>query len=141
MMNALIPLAGLDEVFESFFGGDRASSGPNGSNEVRHVPYADILEGDKNYLIQLDLPGVDRQSLSIEVENQVLKVTGERTLPVPEGYQARRKELPAKLHFQRSFNLGKEIDAERIGAKLDNGVVTITLPKAEVALPRRIEVK
>jgi HSP20 family protein len=142
MRNALIPLTNLDGLLDSFFGPSRDSllQGGNGGT-LPHLPMADVLEGEKDFRIQLDLPGVDRESLKIEVEDQTLRIAAERTQAALEGYTVRRKELPGKISIQRSFQLGKEIDHERITARLEDGVLTVTLPKAEVALPRRIEVK
>jgi HSP20 family protein len=142
MLNALVPFRHLDEVFDSFFWPVRADRPGNGDERlVRHAPYADVLEGEKEYLIRLDMPGVDRKDLNVEVEDQILTVTAVREQSLPEGYEARRKELPGKFQLQRSFRLGGEVDADKIGASLEAGVLTITLPKAERILPRRIDIR
>jgi HSP20 family protein len=142
MVNTLIPISHFDEVLDSFFGPrwTRNQAQAN-SQALPQVPHADILEGDKDFLIRLDLPGVDRKTLDLNLEDQVLTIKAERELPAPEGYKAHRKELPGKVVLKRSFNLGSEIDAENISAKLEDGVLTVTLPKTDQALPRRIEVK
>jgi HSP20 family molecular chaperone IbpA len=138
MMNALIPFNHLDEMLDGFLA-PRACAPRDGA--AHRMPAADILEGEKDYLIRLDMPGVARESLSIELEDQTLKVSAERELPAPEGYTSRRKELAGKVAYRRAFSLGQEIDVEKIGAKLEDGVLTITLPKAEQVLPRRIQVQ
>ena len=80
-----------------------------------------------------------------EMMAQTLTVTGtikaEHEQEIPEGYKAHRKELINKHAVRRSFNLGKEIDADGISAKLESGILMVTLPKTEKVLPRRIEVK
>jgi len=142
MVNTLIPFNRVDDMLDSFFS-PRLAWRPTRMNgqSLHQVPYADVLEGEKDFLIRLDLPGVDRESLNLNLEDQVLTIMAERELQAPEGYQTHRKELPGKVTMKRSFNLGSEIDAENISAKLENGILTVTLAKSDKALPRRIEVK
>jgi HSP20 family molecular chaperone IbpA len=141
MVNSLIPMTRIDELLDGFLGQRFwPSQGGNGQT-LRQLAKADVLEGEKDFLIRLDLPGVSKEGLDINLEDLTLTIKAERELPSPEGYRARSRELAEKRVFQRSFNLGREIDAERISAKLDKGVLTITLPKSETALPRRIDVK
>lgn len=142
MVNTLIPFKRLDNMLDSMLGSSLTIH-PNWWNgqEVSSVPRADILEGDKDYQIRLDLPGVDSKALQINVENQTLTIQASREIPVAEDYKALRRELPGKVVMKRSFNLGNEIDADHISAKLEHGVLTLTLPKSDKALPRRIEVQ
>ena len=118
-----------------------------GSSTCRPMPYAErqprtnILEGEQDYRILMDLPGIRNEDLEISLEDETLTVKAERNMEVPEGYQSRRREVSGKLTFRRSFDLGSAVDAGNIGAKLDNGILTVTLPKSEKTLPRRIEVK
>jgi HSP20 family molecular chaperone IbpA len=141
MVNSLIPMSRIDEMLDGFFGTRSWPLAPGNGRQIRHLPQADILEGEKDYLIRLDVPGATRENLEIHLEDQTLTLKAERELPAPENYQVRHKELPSKLIFERTFNLGREIDADHISAKLENGVLTVTLPKSATALPRRIEVK
>ncbi len=60
---------------------------------------------------------------------------------VPEGFELRRHERAAEVQYSRTFNLGIAVDGDKISAKLESGVLQITLPKSDVSLPRRIEVK
>lgn len=140
MMNALIPLTHFDEMMDSFFGSQRTCA-PASGQTARCAPRADILEGEQDFQIRLEIPGFSREDLSLELEDQTLTIKAEREFPVPESYQARRRELPDKLAVQRAFNLGKEIEAEKISAKLEHGILLVTLPKAEQVLPRRIDVQ
>ncbi|MEZ4386210.1 MAG: Hsp20/alpha crystallin family protein [Candidatus Krumholzibacteriia bacterium] len=105
------------------------------------VPRTNILESEQDYRIVTDLPGVRNEDLDISLEDDVLTIKAERSQEVPEGYSARRRELIGKATFRRSFTLGHAVNAEAISAKLDTGVLTITLPKSDRAVPRRIEVK
>ncbi len=141
MVNTLIPLRRIDEMLDGFFRPRSVAPLTSNGQNVEYLPRADILEGEKDFLIRIDLPGVARDNLDINLEDQTLSIKAEREIPAPEGYQSRRRELPAKQVFGRTFNLGREIDPDRIGAKLEHGVLTITLPKSDVALPRRIDVQ
>ncbi len=142
MVNTLIPFKRIDQMLDNFLGSPWTSS-PSWWNgpSLQLVPRADILEGEKEYLIRLDLPGVTQDSLEIGVEDQTLNIKAEREYADPEGYKAHRRELPSRVVMKRSFSLGSQIDAEHISAKLDEGVLTLTLPKSDAALPRRIEVQ
>jgi len=105
------------------------------------TPRTNILEGEQDFRILMDLPGVRNEDLDLSVENDTLTVKAERSLEVPEGYQSRRAELSDKITFQRSFDLGSSVNADEVGARLEHGILTITLPKAEKNLPRHIDVQ
>jgi len=105
------------------------------------VPRADVLEGEKQFEVVMDLPGVAREDLEINLENQSLTVKAAKTNPVPEGFELRRHERADEVRFGRSFNLGTAVNSEQISATLEDGVLRITLPKSEQSLPRRIDVK
>ncbi len=142
MMNAMIPLSNLDQIFNTFFTGQgecRATGCESGDSCV--VPRANVFEGDQEYRIDLEMAGVDRKDVQIDIEGEALTVQATRETEVPEGFKARRREHAPKLTLKRSFRLGKEIDADKISAKLDNGVLRLTLQKSEQALPRRIEIR
>ena len=105
------------------------------------LPRTNILEGEQDFRILMDLHGVRNEDLEINLEDQTLTVRAERDFQAPEGYKAHRSELAGKVNFRRSFDLGSGVDAERIGAKLENGILTVTVPKSDKAVPRRIEVQ
>ena len=104
-------------------------------------PRADVLEGEKDFRIVMEMPGVRNSDLELSLEDDTLNVKAERIAAVPEDYKARRRELLDKVVLRRSFSLGNAVDADRIQANLQDGVLTITLPKSQKSLPRRIEVK
>jgi len=104
-------------------------------------PRADILEGEKDFRIVMEMPGVRNSDLELSLEDDTLNVKAERIAAVPEDYKVRRRESLDKVVLRRSFSLGNAVDADRIQANLQDGVLTITLPKSQKSLPRRIEVK
>jgi HSP20 family protein len=139
MVNALIPWTRLDQMLEGFFGPARPAD--SNGEQVVLVPRTDMLEGEKDFLVRMELPGVSREDLSIHLENQVLTVEARRQHEIPAGYSACRRELPGQLVFRRSFEVGRGVDGEGIKARLEEGVLTLRLPKSEAAMPRRIEVQ
>ncbi|MFO7654817.1 MAG: Hsp20/alpha crystallin family protein [Candidatus Krumholzibacteriia bacterium] len=135
-MNTLFP---VNQLLEAAFA--PVTNGNTQERTWRDVPRADILEGEKDFVIRMMVPGIDAANLEIHLENQVLTVKAERQLEFPEGYRVHRRELPDRVALRRSFDVGRGIDGDRIGARLEDGVLTITLPKSEQHLPRRIEVQ
>ena len=135
-MNTLIPVS---RMLNAALNGD---FDPWGDSETvtRWTPRADILEGETEYRIQMDLPGVMTEDLEINLEKQTLWVATKQENDVPEGFKTLRRERANRSTFSRSFKLGVSIDEEKVSAKLDHGVLTINLPKSEQSLPRRIEV-
>jgi len=105
------------------------------------MPRTNIYEGEKDYRIEMDLPGIRHEDLDISLESDVLTVKAERNYEAPEGYKAHRCEVTSKVGFRRSFTLGTAVNAEKISAEFKDGVLHIVVPKSERSLPKRIEVK
>jgi len=93
-----------------------------------------------DFLVQMDLPGIDPTKIELTVERNVLTVTAERKTAPAEGVQSLISERPQGV-FTRQLFLGDTLDAERIHADYTNGVLTLTMPVAEQAKPRRIEIE
>lgn len=135
----LMPL-GLSSLMDSFFAPSTRAAGE--AREFHRVPRAEVLEGDKDYMIRMDLPGVNRENLEIEVEDDTLRVRAHRENDLPEGYRALRNEGSGdRISYQRAFTLGRGISRDGIKAELTDGRLLLTLPKSEQAMPRRIEIK
>jgi len=104
-------------------------------------PAVDIFEKGEELLIRAEVPGVERDSIDVKVEDNTLILSGERVRETEdEDTQAYRRER-VYGSFVRSFSLPKTVDATRISAAYKNGVLEISLPKAEEAKPRKIEIK
>jgi HSP20 family protein len=114
----------------------------NPSERVRSwAPVVDIYENDEHgVVIRAELPGVDKQDVSVGVENGVLTLAGERKTDkeLEEGTAYRRERFHGS--FRRSFSLPDEVDTDQIAASFKDGVLEIRLPKSERAKPRKIEV-
>ena len=103
------------------------------------VPNADIHETDDALTVVLEMPGVDRSHLNISLENDVLKVDGQIDFAKYEGMEPVYTEYNVG-HYTRSFGVSSKIDQGRISAQLEDGVLTLTLPKAAEARPRKIAI-
>lgn len=103
------------------------------------VPNADIYETKDGLSVVLEMPGVDRNSIDIRVEDDVLKVEGKLDFSKYEGLQPLYTEYNVG-HFSRSFQLSNKIDQGKIGAELKDGVLSLVLPLAEKAKPRSIQI-
>ena len=103
-------------------------------------PRADITENAQGFLVQVEMPGVNRQGLDITFENGELTLTGHRAqATVPTGGELLYRESRPS-DFRRTFELDQSIDAAAITATLEQGLLTLALPKAEAAKPRKIAV-
>jgi HSP20 family protein len=103
-------------------------------------PTTDIFETDEALTMLLEMPGVDRENIEISVENGVLTVEGKINFSKYEGLQPVYSEYNIGP-FRRSFRISSRIDQDSIKAEMQSGVITLVLPKAEEAKPRRIEIK
>jgi len=105
------------------------------------TPTVDITENDDAFTVKAELPGVEKDDVSITVENGVLTIKGEK--------KSRTEEKNEKMHrvecsygsFVRNFTLPTSVKADKVDAEYKDGILNMTLPKAEEAQPRQIEVK
>ena len=102
-----------------------------------YVPTTDIFETDDALTVVMEIPGVERQALEVNIENNVLRVDARIDFSKYEELEPLYTEYNVG-HFTRSFTLSNNIDQQQISAQLDDGVLTLTLKKAKEALPRRI---
>ncbi|NGO12363.1 Hsp20/alpha crystallin family protein [Streptomyces sp. HC44] len=99
----------------------------------------DAYRSGDDVIVHFDLPGIDPESIDLDVERNVLNVRAERRSPAPEGADVIAAERPTGT-FTRELFLGDTLDTERIDASYDVGVLTLRIPVAEQAKPRRIEI-
>jgi HSP20 family protein len=102
------------------------------------MPAASVMEDGESYLLKVEMPGVNKEGLDIAVENNELTIIGRRSLPAIEGTLIHRESRSED--FRRTFELDSSIHTGKITAKIDQGVLTLTLPKAEELKPRKITV-
>ncbi|HPG01384.1 MAG TPA: Hsp20/alpha crystallin family protein [Kiritimatiellia bacterium] len=109
-------------------------------NVPSYTPAVDIYETDTDVFVAADMPGVDDKHVEVNLENNVLTLTGHSTPDTAEGYTLLRRGYVAGDYI-RSFNLSEDVDREGIKAQMKNGVLRIRLPKAKEKQPRRITVE
>src|SRR3954467_10016808 len=122
----------MDRLTNQMFGGSTVR-GP------RWMPM-DLYRVEDHFVVTVDLPGVDPGSIDLNVDGNTLTIRAERSVRSDEGAQWLAQERPAGS-FMRQLNLGDGLDIDRIQASYDAGVLTVTIPVAEKARPRRIAVE
>lgn len=126
----------IDRMFDRFRGGivdDGTTS--------TFLPAVDIIEEKDEYIVKLELPGVNKNDVKITVQNDILTIKGEKKSEHESKDKNYHRMERAYGVFQRSFTLPSSVNSDKIDASYNNGVLTITLPKVEEAKPKEIEVK
>jgi HSP20 family protein len=113
---------------------------PSRYSDAALTPPVDVIEDTNGITLYADLPGVPRDKLNLQIESDTLTIEAESDLSVPEGLTSSHTEV-GLARFRRVFTLSKELDTERVSAELAQGVLTLRIPKAQHAQPRRIEVQ
>jgi HSP20 family protein len=109
-------------------------------DRVCFVPRSDVYETDENVFVIVDMPGVDDGNVDITLENNILTINGNTTLEKPDGYSLAFAEYTPG-DYERKFQLTDRINREGIEATFKDGVLRLTLPKAEEAKVRKINIK
>ncbi|RPI05439.1 MAG: Hsp20/alpha crystallin family protein [Ignavibacteriae bacterium] len=105
------------------------------------TPAVDIAEHDEQYLVEVELPGVNKEDVKITLENNILTIRGEKKQEKETRKESYHRVERSYGSFQRSFTLPTTIKSDKIDAAYKDGILQITLPKAEEAKPKQIEVK
>ena len=121
----------------------RASAGNDTTNAATAdwIPAVDIKEEETRYVVMADIPGVDPTEIEIHMDNGLLTLRGERKSENVEEKSGYKRVERSRGSFYRRFSLPDTADVDNISAKGLNGVLEITIPKQEKALPRRIQVE
>lgn len=117
-----------------------AVASTNAENTPAIVPAVDVYEDEHGITLKADLPGVSKEHLNVRVEAGQLTIEGQVTL----GETANLEPVYAEVRvaqYRRTFALSRDLDTEKIDASMKNGVLTLRIPKAEQAKPRRISVQ
>lgn len=125
------PWTDLDRLFENTFPELYQWNPMRGTDRTRSIPL-DVYERDEERLVRLELPGIHKGDIRLELENAVLSVHATRKEEVDGQEQA--------IELSRSLTVGEDVDAEKVSAQLANGILNIHLPKKEHAKPRQISV-
>jgi HSP20 family protein len=133
------PFADVDDMPAMRHLQDAISRFINEPNIRPWTPPVDILETENELLLKMDVPGVSLEQVDIRLENDTLTIKGERKFEQPQGKGYHRIER-AYGTFARSFTLPNTVDTERVRADYKAGVLTVVLPKKDLAKPRSIKV-
>lgn len=117
---------------------ENRSNGERQTTEQFIMPAATVLEKADGYTLEVEMPGVSKENLEMWVEDNELTILGRRN-PLQVGAALIHRESRPE-NFRRSFEIDPSIDTGKISAKIEQGVVTLVLPKAEQAKPRKIAV-
>jgi HSP20 family protein len=126
----------MNRLFNAAFD---APSGSNGTAR-RWTPAMDLLETDDAFVIRADLPGLSESDVAVELEDNVLTVSGERKIEREDKREGFYRVERAHGAFSRSLTLPKGVDPEAVSAAFDRGVLEVRVPKPEQRKPRKIEI-
>jgi HSP20 family protein len=126
----------MNRVFDAFFGRGVG----NGGRARRWVPAMDLVEQNDELVLRADLPGLDRDDVTIEVKDNALTVTGERKAEHEEKAEGFHRVERAYGSFSRSLTLPEGIDADAVTAEFDKGVLEVRIPKPEQRKPHRVQI-
>ena len=126
----------VNRLFDTFFGGGR--SGLAGSR--RWLPAMDLLEMEDDLVLKADLPGLDKDDVTIEVKDGVLTVSGERKAEQEERSEGYYRVERAYGSFSRSLSLPQGVDADQVQADFDKGVLEVRIPKPAERKPHRVQI-
>jgi HSP20 family protein len=131
----------MNRLFSSFFDTPSATKGGNGNGGTRRwIPSMDLVETQDNFVLKADLPGMSEGDVNVELENNVLTISGERKTEHEEQHEGYYRLERATGAFSRALSLPEGIDADAVSAQFDNGVLTVRIPKPAQVKPRRVKI-
>ena len=132
----------MNRLFSTFFDQPTAPRGGNGgtAGARRWIPAMDLVEAGEHFVLKADLPGLSESDVNIEVENNVLTVSGERKTELEDKHEGYYRLERAFGAFSRSLTLPEGIDPDAVTASFDNGVLEVRIPKPAEAKPRRVQI-
>ncbi|MDQ3850201.1 MAG: Hsp20/alpha crystallin family protein [Actinomycetota bacterium] len=129
----------MNRLFSTFF--DTPATGGNGGNAGRRwIPAMDLVETDEHFVLRADLPGVSEEDVNIELENNVLTVSGKRETQHEEKSEGYYRIERATGSFSRSLTLPDGINPDAVAARFDQGVLEVRIPKPEETKPRKVRI-
>jgi HSP20 family protein len=130
----------MNRLFNTFFD-TPTTGGGNGTAVRRWVPSMDLVETDEHFVLRADLPGLTEADVSIELEDNVLTVSGERKAEHEDKKEGFYRMERSFGQFRRSLTLPDGVDADGIAATFDKGVLEVRIPKPEERKPRKVAIQ
>lgn len=133
------PFRDIDQLFNRY---TRSREGvSNDGRKLEWSPLVDIYEADGTFLVRAELPGVDKDDVSVSIDENLLTIKGRKHfVEAKEGEKWKRIETQYG-EFSRSFTLPENVDADNVSAAYKNGILELSVPKIEPAKPKLIDVK
>jgi HSP20 family protein len=128
----------MNRLFNTFF--DAPSGAPNGAAARRWVPAMDLVETPDEFVLRADLPGVSEGDVNIELEDNVLSISGERKSEHEQQSEGYYRIERGSGQFLRSLTLPEGVDAGAVTASFDRGVLEVRVPKPEQRKPRKVSI-
>ena len=131
----------MNRLFNTFFDAPSPNA-PNGGGAAlrRWIPAMDVVETDDHFVLRADLPGMTESDVNIELDDNVLTISGERKSEHEQSREGYYRVERASGSFSRSLTLPEGVDAEGIQASFDNGVLEVRIPKPEQHKPRKVQI-
>jgi HSP20 family protein len=130
----------MNRLFNTFFDSPTPGSGAPSHTQRRWIPAMDLVETADEFVLRADLPGLTEQDVNIEVEDNVLTVSGERKAEHEERKEGYYRVERSSGSFSRSLTLPKGVDPESVKAGFENGVLEVRIPKPEQRRPRKVAI-
>jgi HSP20 family protein len=134
-------LFGIQREMNKMFDGVFRGTGDEDYSFSSWTPAVDIAEHDDEYLVKVELPGVNKDEVKLTLENNILTIRGEKKQEKETKKENYHRVERSYGSFQRSFTLPAAVKSDKIDASYKDGILTVSLPKAEEAKPKQIEVK
>ena len=132
----------IDRLFDSMLSSSSSSSGQGAQGMQSWMPLMDIEDDDDHLRLSFEIPGVNPDDVNVTVENGVLTISGEKKFEREMGNEQKGPYRVERRYgrFERSLTLPQSVDAEKVTARCDNGVLTLELPKSVESRKRKIEI-
>jgi HSP20 family protein len=126
----------MNQVFSNL---DQSGAYPARGGALEGGPRTNLSDAGDHLLVKAEVAGIAKDDLSVRIQDNYLEIKGKRGSDVPDGYSAHRVER-GEVSFTKSFTLPVSVDASKVTASLQNGILTLTLPKLEAAKPKQITI-
>ena len=131
----------MNRLFNTFFDSPAASGGQSNAQSLRRwIPAMDLVETEDAFVLRADLPGLSEKDVNIELEDNVLTVSGERKAEHEDRQEGYYRVERASGTFSRSLTLPEGVDPEGVSANFERGVLEVRIPKPEQRKPRKVAI-
>jgi HSP20 family protein len=130
----------MNRLFSTFFDSPSRAGNGNRTTMRRWIPAMDVVEADDQFVLRADLPGMSEEDVNIELDENVLTISGERKAEHEQRHEGYYRVERAWGSFSRSLTVPEGVDADGIQASFDGGVLEVRIPKPEQPTPRKVQI-